>query len=142
MLILLKCIKAKFIVKNNYMLNLKTKIILEYLINECKDNSYHIIKSKDILSSLPKKYKIDFNALNESLYYLEKKDFISIKYNDNGLYCLAVLPNEYNFNTFSIKQKQENLKFSRLWIYLIFIFICCFVASLLGNLISYLFILH
>ena len=125
------------------MLDPKTQLILNMLIKECPSGSYKIIDSRDIISSLPSKYHIDEKALDHILIYLERQEYISIKYDNEGTYCLCVLPYAKDFLDDEKAKKRENIKFPHFWF---FIFICStlsFVSSLLGclfgNLIFHLF---
>ena len=56
------CISYFIIVKNIYMLDLKSKLVLKILIKECPYGSYNIIESKDIISAMPSKHKIDMEG--------------------------------------------------------------------------------
>lgn len=125
------------------MIDTKSSLVLKILINECPNGSFHIIEGKDIISSLPLKYRVDFEGLENILNYLERKDFISIKYDDDdGVYCLCVLPsgNEYfeNLN----KQKREDKKSSLLWRYILINSITTFLFGFVGAVIAYLILSH
>lgn len=46
------------------MLDIKSKLVLKILLKECPDGAYRIVESKDIISALPNKYRIDQNGLD------------------------------------------------------------------------------
>ena len=118
------------------MLDIKSKLVLKILINECPYGSYNIIESKDIISAMPSRYKIDLEGLDNILIYLERQEYISIKYDDDGVYCLCVLPfgNEVLEN--EDNKKREDKKSPRLWLFLIINFLSVFIAGLLGTMIA------
>lgn len=87
------------------MMDTKTKLVLKILANECRDGNYKIVETSDIILSLPKHYRMDFEAIKHILSYLERQDIISIKYDDDGVYCLAVLP--YGFEI--LESEKSNL---------------------------------
>ena len=70
------------------MLDIKSKLVLKILVKECPNGSYNIVEAKDIISSLPNRYKVDSDGLDNILIYLERQEYISIKYDDDGVYCL------------------------------------------------------
>ena len=124
------------ILQNSCMLDIKSKLVLKILIKECPYGSYNIIESKDIISAMPSRYKIDLEGLDNILIYLERQEYISIKYDDDGVYCLCVLPfgNEVLEN--EDNKKREDKKSPRLWLFLIINFLSVFIAGLLGTMIA------
>lgn len=85
---------------------------------------------------MPSRYKIDLEGLDNILIYLERQEYISIKYDDDGVYCLCVLPfgNEVLEN--EDNKKREDKKSPRLWLFLIINFLSVFIAGLLGTMIA------
>ena len=78
--------------KNKIMIDTKSKLVLKILANECSDGNYKIVEVSDIIMSLPRHFRMDSEAVKHILTHLERQDFISIKYDDDDVYCLAVLP--------------------------------------------------
>ena len=117
------------------MLDIKSKLVLKILQKECPGGSYNIVEAKDIISSMPGKFRVDNDGLDNILIYLERQEYISIKYDDDGVYCLCVLPfgNEVLENENS--QKKEN-KFPALWKLILIIFFSSFLSNLIFFLIS------
>ncbi len=74
------------------MLDIKSKLVLKILAKECPNGSFKIVESKDIISAMPSKYRVDFDGLDNILIYLERQEYISITYDDDAVYCLCVLP--------------------------------------------------
>lgn len=123
------------------MLDIKSKLVLKILLKECPDGAYRIVESKDIISALPNKYRIDQNGLSNILIYLERQEFISIKYDDEGVYCLCVLPfgNEVLENE---NKKREGKKPPPFWLFITINFLATFLAGLLGAMIASILNLH
>lgn len=120
------------------MLDIKSKLVLKILLRECPNGSYKIVESKDIISALPSRYKVDNDGLDNILIYLERQECISIKYDDDGLYCLCILPygNEILENE---KKKRENKLFPHFW-FIVLVFslttlFSCFVGSLVAQIL-------
>lgn len=111
------------------MLDTKSTLILKVLQKECKDGSYKILDKNDIISALPTRYRCDTEELDHIISYLERQDFVSVKYDDDNIYCLCILPaiNEIA----SPKKKNKKKGFLPL-----IIFIITFIASFLGSLLS------
>lgn len=116
------------------MLDVKSKLVLKILIKECPYGSYNIIESKDIISALPSKYKVDVEGLENILIYLERQEYISIKYDDDGVYCLSVLP--FGNELLEQDDKKREEKSSRLWLFILINFFVTLVAGCLGAVIG------
>ena len=78
--------------QNKIMIDTKSKLILNILAKECGNGNYHIVEVADIIMSLPRHFRMDSEAVKHILTHLERQDIISIKYDDEGTYCVAVLP--------------------------------------------------
>ena len=119
------------------MLDIKSKLVLKILQKECPSGAYNIVEAKDIISSMPIKFRVDSDGLDNILIYLERQEYISIKYDDDGVYCLCVLPfgNEVLEN--EITQKKER-KIIPIWLLITIIFLSSFLSNLIFFLIEYL----
>ena len=114
------------------MFDIKTKLVLKILAQECRNGNYKIVEVSDIIMALPKRFRMDSDAIKHILEHLERQDFISIKYDDEDIYCLAVLPFGFeileNDSLSDLNRKKEKQKkFSMLT------FILCFASALLGT---------
>ena len=129
--------KYAFCNKNN-MQESKFSIVLEVLINECQDGGYRILEKTDLLSLAAKRCKITESDLEKIVSSLEKEELISLKYEDENVYCIAVLPKGIKMNE-DKKNKEKRPTFPRLNYFLIFLisFIACFIACLIANLILF-----
>lgn len=125
------CINHQSNCKNKGMIDTKTKLVLKSLANQCRDGNYKIVEISDIIMSLPKRFRVEPDAVKHILTYLERQDMISIKYDDDGVFCLAVLP--YGFEILEDedskmfkKEHSRNKKFN------IFPILTSFLSALLG----------
>ncbi len=118
------------------MLDIKSKLVLKILAKECPNGSFKIVESKDIISAMPNKYRVDNDGLDNILIYLERQEYISIKYDDDGIYCLCVLPFGDEILE-SASQKNEGTNSPRLWKLSIMMFLSSLLASLLALLLGY-----
>ena len=116
--------------ENISMIDLKSQAVLKILIKECKSGGYKLIEQDDVISAMPERYKVDRDGLKNILTYLEHSDCISIKYDDDGVFCLCVLPYGYKLAENKSEQKKKGPAFP-LKLYVL-IFIISFVASFLG----------
>lgn len=121
--------------KNENMIDIKAKLVLKILAQECSDGNYKIVEVSDIIMALPKRYRMDSEAIKHILTHLERQDMISIKYDDDDVYCLAVLP--YGFESMEnekpIPRKQEREKQKKLSTATI---ILSFSSALLGTILG------
>lgn len=113
-----------------YMLDIKSKLVLKILQKECPGGSYNIVEAKDIISSMPGKFRVDSDGLDNILIYLERQEYISIKYDDDGVYCLCVLPFGNEVLESEINQKKER-NLPPFWFLILIIFSSCFLSNLI-----------
>ena len=125
--------------QNKIMIDTKSKLILNILAKECGNGNYHIVEVADIIMSLPRHFRMDSEAVKHILTHLERQDIISIKYDDEGTYCGAVLP--YGFEILET-EKPKYLKTSEPrkkinYLNILFIFIASFLGASLGIIICF-----
>lgn len=126
----------RFFANYIYMIDTKSKELLCTLARECK-NGYKVIEIDDLLFAFP---KLDNDYLLNMLDYLDDVGYISIKYKDNQVICLTVLPYGRQFieQEDIEKNKMCTLKKNLIKFYLIFFFVAilgAFVGTLIYNLI-------
>jgi stalled ribosome rescue protein Dom34 len=121
------------------MIDTKSKLILSILARECQNGNYHIVEISDIILSLPRHFRMDTETVKHILTYLERQDIISIKYDDDQTYCLAILPYGFeileNIKTKSPKQIKEKNKPK--FFNLLCVFLSAFLGAFLGIIISF-----
>lgn len=112
------------------MLDTKSNLVLKVLQKECKNGGYKIIDKNDVISALPSKYRCDIDELDHITSYLERQDLISIKYDDDSVYCLCVLPFANEIFETETKKKRNNFLFLIPLLALILSFVGAFLGSL------------
>lgn len=116
------------------MIDVKSRLVLKILIKECGNGTYKIVEMGDIISAMPARYRVDSDGLEHILTYLERQDLISIKYDDDGVYCLCVLP--YGFEVAEEGSKKERDKGPRLFVLVLLCFVVAFVGAFVGAIIA------
>ncbi len=128
--------------QNKIMLDTKSKLVLNILSKECGNGNYHIVEVSDIIMSLPRHFRMDSEAVKHILTHLERQDIISIKYDDDDTYCIAVLP--YGFELLETEKpkhlKTPSEKNKSKAIFILVCFLMAFLGSFLGSLICFCFI--
>ena len=100
------------------MLDKATSNVLSIVNDLCKENIYVVIKNADITPNLTKKNKLTDEGINDTINYLAEREYVKLKYAQEGTYCLTMLPKgrlfneEQNEQKFNLKQENKrNLKF-------------------------------
>jgi hypothetical protein len=110
------------------MLDNATANILSVVNDQCKENTYVIIKNSDITPHLKKRNKLDDEAIKDTINYLAEREYIKLKHSEQGTYCLTMLPKGKLFNEdeaekrYYLKQEKSRNR--------MFLFKIAFVASL------------
>ena len=131
------------------MLDIKSRIVLKLLCKECPNGAYKIIDGGDIISAMPNKYKVDTESLQHILIYLERQDCITIKYDDENVYCISVLPYGFELNeTSQTKEAPQKIRSSGqapprlqkkglpMLVYFLIMFFIALCASFCANLLA------
>ena len=114
------------------MIDTKSKLILSILSKECENGNYKIVEICDIISALPRQFRMDSEAIEHILTYLERQDAISIKYDDDDVYCLAILPYGYQI----LENSKPKLIYSNSPKTNKFTAILCFFSAFLGTMVG------
>ena len=120
------------------MLDKKTAKLLDELNAICFDNSYKVIEIRELCEKMPKNLKVDHEILSECIRHLVERNYISLKYFDDEVYCLSMLPKGRLF-----KEKNDELslakdkKFELAWVAML----CGAVGAFIGSALSTILIL-
>ncbi len=96
------------------MLDKQTSILLANLNSICQDGSYKVIEKKDLINLNSKKNKLDEDSLKAMIEHLQERNYLSIKYSDDKVYCLSVLPKGRLFDEKSKELAKEKRKYNKL----------------------------
>lgn len=78
-------------------------MLLKFFLNKC-DGGYKVIEVSKIFAAI-RKYKNNFNALNDDIQHLKQGKYIDVKYLDENNVCLDILDNSHVL--------QENIRSER-----------------------------
>jgi len=118
------------------MLDKRTIAVLKALNRLADGNAYKVITSEEILMCLSQKNQYDLDSIKQIISFLEKQEYVAIKFSEENTYCYSLLPKariylEQEFN----KPKQKKTKFS-LSLY-VFVMIASFIGTMLALLIFF-----
>ena len=87
---------------------------------------------------MPKKYKTDNDGLNSMISHLQERNYLSVKYTDDQVYCLAVLPKgrlyeEKNEELINEKKKYNKLIITTMTLSCVASFIGAFLAVIVSK---------
>lgn len=115
------------------MLDLRSKFILKFLVAECNEGSYRVIECDDLINCIPKKFKPDKHVISQCMQYLEKGNYINIKYKDNNMFCVSPLPFARQILENESNEKQKAKKYVKMGsILYILVFVFAFLGSFLA----------
>jgi DNA-binding MarR family transcriptional regulator len=126
------------IIKEKRMLDKKSIAILKSLNRLSEGCTYKVVTSDEIITNLSQKSLYDHDNVKEIMEFLEKQEFINIKFSEQDTFCYSLLPKariylEHNSKT--SRRKNINLTIKN---YLI-IALSCFASSILSLLVFFYF---
>jgi len=109
------------------MLDKQTTKFLATLAGICSDGSYKIIEKSELKDKDP-------NAVAQKIQYLSDNEMIDVKYIDEKVYCLTVLPKG---RTVIESNRRKTRTVTRLEKKIIAVLIVgCFLASIIGAMLG------
>ena len=119
------------------MLDKRTAKMMENILRMCDEGSYKIIEISDLIKAMLPRYKFDSTSVSQTIKYLSGIEMIDIKYSDENVYCIAVLPKGRIFDESKDMKKYESIKISKktLTIMIAGCFLAAFAGALLANVI-------
>lgn len=113
------------------MLDKKTINVLKVLNKLSKDTAYKVITADEVLSYLANKSQYDFDIIKQIIEFLEKQEYINIKFSEENTYCYSLLPKARIFLEQEItKPKTKKINFN-ITSY-VFIMLASFIGSMLA----------
>ena len=115
------------------MLDKKTQKFLSVVAGICADGSYKIIEKVELAKTIP-----DPSVLAQTVQFLKDNEMLDVKYIDETVYCMTVLPKGRvaveTPATGGNEERKANLK--KLILVMLGAFLAAFVGGLLGGLIG------
>lgn len=120
------------------MLDRKSIAILKSLNKLAEGNAYKVVTSEEILSSLSQKSQYDADTIKQIIDFLEKQEYIIIKFSEENTYCYSLLPKARIFlEQDGGKAKSKNTKSN--FLNYLFVALASFVGTAVAMLIFILF---
>lgn len=122
------------------MLDKRCEELLRIVNKECQEGSYKVLEVDDLIRLMPKKYKVDYETINQLMGYLKAGEYVSVKYNDKEVFCVSPLPRGRRIFEVEIEEKRNKKKskfksFLLLTFYLLLIFGVSLGASYVSRII-------
>ena len=112
--------------------------LLKY-VNIETQGKYKVLSFEDIITSLSVKGLIDVEMVRKKIKLLTEKEYLSVKYEDDGEICLTVLTKGRQYLEKCVEDEIEKSRLLRS--YFIYGFLGAFLGSIIGVIINVLFLL-
>lgn len=113
------------------MLDKKSNSVLKVLNKLSEGSTYKVITSEEIISHISQKAQYDADNLKQIIDYLEKQEFINIKFSEENTYCYSLLPKARIYleqTSASSKSKQNKFKLMP--------YVYTMIASFIGSMLA------
>ncbi len=98
------------------MLDKQTESMLKVLSKYGADAGYKVLEFSDLIDELPRKYSFDEDSIKMCATWLANREYIEIKYMENNVICLRVLPKSKMYFENQIESDRESKLFRRMFI--------------------------
>ena len=118
------------------MLDKNTTAILRVLNKLAEGNAYKVITSDEIMANLSQKSHYDLEIIKQILDFLEKQQYINIKFSEANTYCYSLLPKakiyleQVAIKSTPTKNNKDIMKY-------VYIMISSFIGTMLALLIFF-----
>lgn len=113
------------------MLDKKSIAVLKALNRLASGSAYKVVTSDEVIAILPQKTQYDNDSIKQIVDFLEKQEYLNIKFSEENTYCYSLLPKArilLEQDGIRPKQKPQSPPFLT--------YVYTFVASLLGTTIA------
>ena len=118
------------------MLDKKSISVLKALNKLAAGNAYKVVSSDEIIASLTSKTLYDYDSIKDILDFLEKQEYLNIKFSEENTYCYSLLPKARIF----LEQETSKTKTKKIAIPLtayVFVMIASFIGSTIAILLFF-----
>ena len=112
------------------MLDKKTISVLKILNKLSEGSAYKVITVDDVLNSLTSKSQYDNEVIKQIIDFLEKQQYINIKFSEDNTYCYSLLPKARICLEQETKPRSKKQNFS--WLSYLFTMLAAFLGTLLA----------
>ncbi len=118
------------------MLDKKTIAVLKALNRLADGNAYKVITSEEVLMCLTQKSQFDVDSIKQIIAFLEKQEYVNIKFSEENTYCYSLLPKARIFlEQETNKPKAKKTKFS--YSLYVFVMLASFIGTMLALLVFF-----
>lgn len=118
------------------MLDKKSNAVLKVLNKLTEGNTYKVVSGDDILSNLTQKSIYDREIIKQIIEFLEKQQYINIKFSEENTYCYSLLPKARIYLEQDVVRPQQNKKKFDIMNY-VYVMIASFIGAMLALLIFF-----
>ena len=118
------------------MLDKKSHAVLKVLNKLTEGNTYKVVSGDDILSNLTQKSIYDREIIKQIIEFLEKQQYINIKFSEENTYCYSLLPKARIYLEQDIVKPQNNKKKFDIMNY-VYVMIASFIGAMLAMLVFF-----
>jgi len=118
------------------MLDKQSTAVLKSLNKLCEGCTYKVVTSDEIIMNLSQKNLYDHDNIKEIVDFLEKQEYINLKFSEENTYCYSLLPKA----RILLEQTNKNSKVKKLClptVTYVFIMIASFVGCMLAMLLFF-----
>ena len=107
--------------------------MLRLLAEICEDGSYKIIEKTELAKEINSR-AADFNALDQMVRFLKDSEMVDVKYTDETVFCLTLLPKGRVAVESMRPKSREIIRIDKKT--LLILFGGCFLASVIGSIVG------
>ncbi len=113
------------------MLDKKSISLLKTLNKLADGSTYKVVTSEEIIAVIANKSQYDADSIRQIIEFLEKQEYINIKFSEENTYCYSLLPKARIYLEQEGSKSQKNKKKNAFLTYL-YVGLSAFVGSLLA----------
>ena len=118
------------------MLDKKTTIVLKSLQNLMQNNAYKVVTADEILSNINQKSQFDLETIKQSVDFLEKQQYINIKFSEENTYCYSLLPKARIYLEQDVSKPETKRNNKQIMVY-VYIMLASFIGSMFALIIFF-----
>ena len=111
------------------MLDKKTTAVLKALNKLSEGSAYKVITVDDVLNALTQKSQYDSEGVRHIIDFLEKQEYINIKFSEDNTYCYSLLPKARIYLEQETKSRTQ--KKSIPWLNYLFTILASFIGTII-----------
>ena len=118
------------------MLDKKTTSVLRTLNKLTEGSAYKVVTADEILSNISQKSQFDLETIKRSIEFLEKQQYINIKFSEENTYCYSLMPKARIYLEQEIQKVATKKNTNNLMMY-VYMMIASFIGTMLALLIFF-----